>query len=647
MAFATIQPAFAAGELAPSLYGRVDLAKYHIGAATLRNFFVNYRGGAASRPGTCFVGQCKQPGTAAPPRLINFQFNVSQGYVLEFGDNYLRFIFNGGYIVETPLAIIGITKANPAVVTVTGQPFNNGDWVFISGVYGMPQINDRTFIVHNAASGSFSLLDTFGNAVNSTNWGTPFPNSGTVARIYEIATPYAAVDLPLLKYSQSADVMSLTHPSYPPYDLNRFGTANWTLTLTNFGEQINAPLTCSATATVTTASNSTAYAYVVTAVNGSGEESIASPVANVGNSVDIAAQAGSINVNWSPVSGASYYNVYKAPAAYSSTVPIGSLFGFVGQGFGSSFVDSNITADFTKVPPVHNDPFSVGAITAVTPVTVGTSYAQSSTTVTILTSAGTGAVVVPVVSNTGGVSAYIVQNGGQNYSTSDKITIGGAGTGATATLSVGPVTGTYPGVVSYFQQRRAYAASLNNPQTYWLSKPYAFTNFDTSIPTVDDDSITGTPWSLQVNGIQFMAGMPSGIVLFTGGGEWLLSGGGAVGIGQQAITPANQIITPQGYHGCGQLCPPIPVDYDILFVQAKGSIVRVLQYNYWVSIYLSSEITTLSNHLFQGHFLREWAWAEEPFKLAHAVREDGVLLTFTYFKEQDVYAWSRYDTSTT
>ena len=54
-----ILPSFAAGELAPSMYGRVDLAKYHVGAALLRNYFVDYRGGASSRTGTQFVGQCK------------------------------------------------------------------------------------------------------------------------------------------------------------------------------------------------------------------------------------------------------------------------------------------------------------------------------------------------------------------------------------------------------------------------------------------------------------------------------------------------------------------------------------------------------------------------------------------------------------
>lgn len=645
MAVAVIQPAFAAGELAPSLYGRVDLAKYHVGAATMRNMFVDYKGGAKSRPGTCFVGACKQPGTGAPPRFIDFQFNVSQGYVLEFGDNYLRFITEGGYVVESPINILGISNANPGVVTVTGKPFNNGDWVFIQGVVGMPNVNSETFVVAGVTSGSFTLVDIFGNPFNTTNLGVATPNTGTLERIYEIATPYSAVDLPLLKFSESADVMSLTHPNYPPYDLERFGTTDWELVLTDFAEKIAPPASCTAVATVTTGSSATDFQYVVTSVDSAGDESIASPIGDCDNSVDIAAQAGSINVSWSPVSGASYYRIYKAPPAYNSTVPIGSLFGLVGTAFGTSFVDSNVTQDLTQVPPTHSNPFAPGQIISVNVSLTGSGYAQNTTSVSITSSAGSGAVILPVVSS-GGVVAYIVQNAGQNYSATDTIVITGGGTGAHASLSIGPSTGTYPGVVGYFQERRAYASTLNNPDTYYLSKPGAFTNFDSSVPTVDDDSITGTPWSLQVNGIQFMAGMPSGLVLFTGGGEWLLSGGGGVGLSQQAITPSNQIITPQGYHGCGQLCPPIPVDYDILFVQAKGAVVRVLQYNYWVSIYMSSEITTLSNHLFEGHYLREWAWAEEPYKTVFACRDDGALLAFTYFKEQDVYAWSRYDTQT-
>ena len=52
----------------------------------------------------------------------------------------------------------------------------------------------------------------------------------------------------------------------------------------------------------------------------------------------------------------------------------------------------------------------------------------------------------------------------------------------------------------------------------------------------------------------------------------------------------------------------------------------------------------LSNHLFTGYTLKEWAWAEEPYKIVWAIRNDGALLSLTYLKEQDVYAWARHDT---
>lgn len=51
-----IKHAFTAGEIAPAYYGRTDLDKYDLGVAEARNFFVDYRGGLSSRPGTRFCG---------------------------------------------------------------------------------------------------------------------------------------------------------------------------------------------------------------------------------------------------------------------------------------------------------------------------------------------------------------------------------------------------------------------------------------------------------------------------------------------------------------------------------------------------------------------------------------------------------------
>ena len=78
---------------------------------------VAYRGGAMSRGGLALTGVCLQTtylraGTSTgPPRPIPFTFSITQGYILEFGDNYLRFVYQGGYILEAPVAITGATQA--------------------------------------------------------------------------------------------------------------------------------------------------------------------------------------------------------------------------------------------------------------------------------------------------------------------------------------------------------------------------------------------------------------------------------------------------------------------------------------------------------------------------------------------------------
>ena len=83
-----ILPSFAAGELSPALHGRVDLAKYQVGLATCLNWFIHPFGGASTRAGTEFVGEAFDP--AVRSRLIPFQFNTAETYVLEFGHQKMR-----------------------------------------------------------------------------------------------------------------------------------------------------------------------------------------------------------------------------------------------------------------------------------------------------------------------------------------------------------------------------------------------------------------------------------------------------------------------------------------------------------------------------------------------------------------------------
>ena len=186
-----------------------------------------------------------------------------------------------------------------------------------------------------------------------------------------------------------------------------------------------------------------------------------------------------------------------------------------------------------------------------------------------------------------------------------------------------------------------YANSLDNPDTYWMSKPGLYNNMDFSIPSVDSDYVTGNPWAQQVNGIQWLVPMPGGLVVLTGKGAWQLSGGGT----NVPITPSNQFAVPQAYNGSHFHVPPIVINSDILYIQSKGNIVRDLSYSFYLNIYTGTDLTVLSNHLFVNSQIEQWAWAEEPWKIVWALKSDGGLLALTYLKEQEVQAWTRHDTN--
>lgn len=649
----SIQCSFVSGELSPSFLGRTDKPQYRNGASTMRNMFVRYQGGAYSRAGTAYIGMCKQGapnagGTATtnPPRDINFQFNINQGYALEFGDQYMRIKFDGAYVLESGKNVVNITQNNPGLVTIGNHGFSNGDWVFGSGIGGMIEFNGLSWIVQNSASSTFTLTDLFGNTQDTTGF-TAFTSGGVFSRVYTVTSPYAAVDLPYLKFVQNANLMNLTcwnqetNSEYAPYTLQRNNNTNWAFTQVSFTVPISPPVTVTAVANNST-TKTTWYSYGVTAVDNNGNESIMSTAADIQNN-DISINAGSNIITWSSSgSSVSNYNIYAATPIYSTGGDpgfVGVPYGIIGSAFGQQFIDTNIIRDFTVAPPTHQNPFTRGQIIDVTPTAAGSGLTQAGTSIVFNTSTGSGAIVELVIQN-GGLVGNIVLNAGQGYALTDTASISGTGSGATVTLSVGPETGTYPGTCQYYQQRLIYADTINQPDTYFMSQPGLYSNFDTSSPTVDSDAIIGTPWATQINGIQFMVPSIQGLLTFTGNGVWLINGGNSV-----AITPSDQNAQAQAQIGCSAIVPPLYINLHILYVQAKNSIVRDIAFNFLYNVFQGTDITVFSNHLFLGFTLIQWAYSEEPYKLVWAVRDDGNLLSLTYIKEQEIQGWSRHDTN--
>ena len=222
-----IQTNFTRGEISPRLIGQVDLSAYKNSVETLENMTVFPQGGTTRRGGTRFVTEVKD--SSAITRLIPFEFNVEQAYVLEFGEQYIRFYKDNGQIVEADKTITAITKANPAVVTASSHGYVNGDHVWINNVVGMTEVNGRRYTVANKTTNTFEL-----SGVDSSNY-TTYSSNGDAQKVYEIATPYTAAQVFDLKFAQSADVMYIVHPEHEPEKLSRTGHTSWTLADVDFG----------------------------------------------------------------------------------------------------------------------------------------------------------------------------------------------------------------------------------------------------------------------------------------------------------------------------------------------------------------------------------------------------------------------------
>lgn len=654
MAIKQLVRSFAGGEIGPLLHSRADLDKFQTGLDLCENFVVQPQGPIENRPGFGYVKRTKYDDRKS--RLIPFAFNTLQTFVIEFGHQYIRFHTQGAPLLGAYLDLLWLQIGTPALFHIPGHGYTVGEDVYIGEVPNVPLLSNLWGKVSSVIdANTFTVSNQWGVDYNSAATNTLF---GKVYRPYEIPSPYTEDDLDEINFVQSADVLTLVHPSYDPRELRRYGATDWRLEIIQFTSALSPPRSNS------TPPSAILHEYAVSAVVSGYTLTALSTPATCMNDLTI---PGYVNVvAWGSVPGGLLYHVYKR---------VGGVWGWIGVApSGQTFRDDgtvtpNVTAQLyagAGTPPVISATAVAPASTGVTVTPTGAGTTTYEYVVTSLDDQGAEESIASGVATANndltvsGNSNFIqwpAVPGVSKYGIYRRIAgvfarIGVADASCefrdqnilpdasiTPPLQINPFqgTGNFPRAVSYFEQRRVFAGTNNAPQNVWATRSGTERNLGYSFPSRDDDSITIRVVARQAQSIRHIVPMDD-MLLLTSGGEWKVAAPNA-----GALTPTNVAAKQQGAVG-SSICPPIMTDRSVIFPQARGSALRELDYSWQQQGYQTRDITILAPHLFQQRTVKQMALAQSPTQVIWAVRDDGVLLGLTYTPEHEVRAWHRHTT---
>lgn len=623
------QPSLSGGELAPSLHGRVDLALYQSSLKTCRNFIPQAYGGARNRAGSRFVAYTKSAGTT--PRLVAFTFSATQSYLLEFtggiggANGTMRIYTQGRRVAYDSVAVDAITTAAvPGWTAVLGQPA-------------------------------------------------------------EMPIPWQIGDIRDLRFSQTGDVLTVTHQDYKPVQIERRGHAWWGwkyLTdslVTGPWQDENLEKGVKVTCDKSTAGLSATVTATGKAIF-DGKVGMLMKIKQQGFGTPW--QLGeAVVTNAVRRSDGKYYRATAAgtcgtlrPSHTDGTWSDGGVvWEYVHSGYGVVRIESvapdKLSAGVTILSNLPSD--ISGAVSAPTaPVAISGVFRNEINGKTIFAS-GTHSIPINSSIFVDFYVLYVLDGNAIEFSRSGvaatatsasqieldfsysqfgepnsplNTPYGGCtftvvqssqgANGATYKWTFGAWGGDqkYPTCSGYFQQRQAFSGTYGAPQTTWMSRVGDFKDFSVSEPIQDDDSLTFTLASARIDAITNMLPMDK-LVFMTAGGNWISPA--------DTMTPSNLGAKLQNYFGSSNLAP-LGVGNTVLY-HGIGGTIRDMAYDYASDSYVGNDLTIKGNHLFRDHTILEWDFQQSPFPIIWCVRNDGVLLALTYLKEEKVVGWSHHD----
>lgn len=589
------QTAFSAGEVSPEVLARTDINKFYTSLKKCRNMLISPTGGVYNRPGFRFVTETKD--STKHSIVQEFIFSEEQSYILEFGNEYVRFITNGAQLV---------IDDSDVDAWVSGGPYDEGDYVTYNNVIYY-SLDDNTSTVRPSS--------------NATHW--------VAQDIYERPTPYVSTatyntsDIFDLRFESSGDVIWITHPDYQPRTLTRFGATDWRLELyepedgpfmaenTDLSISLNVSAVTGSNVTLTAASalfESTHVGALWLLRHYVAEQKATGNFSGTGTTSGI-----KCFTTWRVISHGTWTGTFSVQKSSNGGTTWTNLRTF------TSVNDFNANTSGTEDIETNSEPFLVrlnmSAYTSGTAnIDLTTDAFYQEGIVKVITYNSSTSVQAEVLLEVGSTSTTISWNEG----------------------SWSDFRG-WPRVVRFYKDRLVFAGTEDEPMNVWMTQTSDYYSFKRHTPLLDTDGITVSLPARQVNIINGMVALQRLIVL-TSNSEWSI-GPGSSGV----LTPTSIDQRNENYRGSSGI-NPIVIGDETIYVQANGKVVRNLGYNLGSDSFKGSQMNILAEHLFRKWTIRDLAYQQDPDSIIWALRSDGKLLACTYLPEQEVIAWSQHDT---
>lgn len=675
MGYDLIRPSFSSGELSPTLAARVDIAKYHTGARSLKNMFVHREGGISNRAGTEFIAFAKEGSKRAV--LVPFEFSRTESYIIEAGDGYFRFFTDGSQIVTStgePYEIstyygtedldhirvaqssdtmyIACKDKKPMRLIRFGQTaWEYNEYPFVKG----PFLTEQSAENHLLVNIDQSILVSGGSSTYTNAGSFAFTVPANVYEINVVATGGGSCTYQ--GNFQGAPNKAAAQDS--SFSWIVAAGAKWA---DKYG---NPPLTKEVTVAVSNMQVSPGQ--VIGGYVGRGGEPMAGDGWSWGANGKVTIswpqklspqvtgymsaklnifQSGHVGSVWKlrhyiPSQKSAYpdavgikcygqWNV-ETSGYWAGTLRIERLNNITGQWelirSMTSSKDRNYSDSGKVDEPTMIRIVGENFVAALPPGTTGDSYMYGKAVLETLPSTWDGIVKILSVRDAKYAKVEVQKEIGRNNTWTNEWF-----EGAWSSFNG------YPSCVTFYQDRLVTGGTKGEPFGVFMSRPGDYNNYDISLPLEESDSIFRRILSRKnsrVNSISVLGDL----LALTESGEFRISPSG-----DGAISPNNFEAISQSNIGSANI-NPVQIGNQLVYVQAGNSTIFDLGYSFEADGYTGSNLTILARHLFDNHKIVTMAYQRDPDSILWVVRDDGVLLGLTYMKEQEVIAWHRHETA--